>query len=211
MNTTTTTPEKREQHFAYRRVSTIDQNTQRQLDGLGIKFDKEYEDHASGGSTNRPQLKQMLQDLELMAKARKAGLMVEDAKLIVHVHSIDRMARSITDLKSLVDELNAKGATVVFHKENLTFGSSPTPQDKMMLGLLGVIAEFERDMIRQRQAEGIAIAKKDPKKYPGRAHALKPHQVEELKRKAAEGVGKTDLAKEFGISRSAVYVYLSGK
>ncbi len=191
---------KQEMHLAYRRVSTVDQTTARQLDGLGIHFNREYEDKATGGSADRPALQQLLADV---------GLLASVANVTIHVHSIDRMARNLGDLERLVQEFTSKGASVKFHKEGLQFSSEASPMDKLMLQVMGAFAEFERSMIRERQREGIALAKAVPGKYRGRAPALKPEQVLELKALAQGGTSKTELAKQFGISRASLYNYLA--
>ena len=131
--------------LAYIRVSTVEQNTERQLSGCGITFDKVYEDKASGGSTKRPEL------AKLMDYAREGDT--------IHVHSIDRLARSLDDLRKLVTDWNNKGITVRFHKEGLNFSADDnTPIAELMLNMLGAVAQFERAIIRERQAEGIAKA-----------------------------------------------------
>ncbi len=131
--------------LAYIRVSTVEQNTERQLSGCGITFDKVYEDKASGGSTKRPEL------AKLMDYAREGDT--------IHVHSIDRLARSLDDLRKLVTDWNNRGITVRFHKEGLNFTSDDnTPIAELMLNMLGAVAQFERSIIRERQAEGIAKA-----------------------------------------------------
>ena len=193
-------PIKPEMHLAYRRVSTVDQTTARQLDGLGIHFNREYEDKATGGSADRPALQQLLDDV---------GLLASVAHVTIHVHSIDRMARNLGDLERLVQELTSKGASVKFHKEGLLFSSEASPMDKLMLQVMGAFADFERSMLRERQREGIAIAKTVPGKYKGRTPALKPSQVQELKALAQTGIKKVDLAKRFGISRASLYNYLA--
>ncbi|MCG7448830.1 recombinase family protein [Corynebacterium aurimucosum] len=103
------------------------------------------------------------------------------------VSSIDRLARSLTDLRGIVDELTDKGVTVTFLHENLAFAKDTTdPRADLMLGILGSFAEFERAIIRERQAEGIALAKKAGK-YKGRKPALNPGQVAEIKQRALAG------------------------
>ncbi|WP_252178889.1 recombinase family protein [Endozoicomonas sp. 4G] len=129
--------------IAYIRVSTVDQNTERQLTDLTA--DRTFIDKCSGKDTNRPQLTAMLD------YAREGDT--------IHVHSIDRLARSLTDLRSLIDTCQSKGISVKFHKNNLEFSGNPTPTDNLLLNMLGAVAEFERDMIKERQAEGIAKAK----------------------------------------------------
>ncbi|HAS6359170.1 TPA: recombinase family protein [Vibrio vulnificus] len=141
--------------LAYIRVSTVEQNTERQLSGCGIEFDKVYEDRASGGSTNRPEL------AKLMEYARDGDT--------IHIHSIDRLARSLDDLRKLVTSWNSAGITVNFHKEGLKFTAGDnTPIAELMLNMLGAVAQFERAIIRERQAEGIAKAVAKGK-YKGRS------------------------------------------
>jgi DNA invertase Pin-like site-specific DNA recombinase len=134
-------------HVAYMRVSTIDQNTERQLKDTGVKFNKVFEDKCSGGSTKRPQLEALKE-------------YVRDGDT-VHVHCIDRLARNLGDLKALVSSWNDSGVSVQFHKEGLHFkaGENGSKTADLMLNILGAVAEFERAMIRERQSEGIAKAK----------------------------------------------------
>lgn len=121
------------------------------------------------------------------------------------VSSIDRLARSLADLRALVDELTAKGVTVTFLHEHLTFSkNSSDPRADLMLGILGSFAEFERAIIRERQAEGIALAKKAGK-YKGRKRALTPDQVAEAKERVAAGESKASIARDFGITRPTLY------
>ncbi|HJV74074.1 MAG TPA: recombinase family protein [Noviherbaspirillum sp.] len=181
------------QRIGYIRVSTIEQNTDRQLDG--VQVDKVYTDRASGKDTNRPQFQAALQDL------REGDTLV--------VHSMDRMSRSVEDMRRIVRELTSKGVSVQFIKESMTFTGNDSPMNTLMLTMLGAFAEFERSLIRERQREGIAIAKaKKDSPYKGRKPALTPEKVKELREKAATGAKKTDLAKEFKISRETLYQYL---
>ena len=112
----------------------------------------------------------------------------------------------MADLLGLVKELNQRGVAVEFVKENLTFTGDDSPMSKMMLGVMGATAEFERAMIRSRQREGIAIAKAKGK-HLGRAAILKPAQVKELRKRVAAGEDKAQVALAFGISRASVYNY----
>lgn len=131
---------------AYIRVSSVGQNTERQLADTGIEFDKIFKDEASGKNTERQGLKDMLDYV------REGDT--------VHVHSIDRLGRSLIDLKTLVTQLNDKGVAVHFHKENLPFeAGKQNPMQTLMFDMLGAFAEFERSMIKERQMEGIAKAK----------------------------------------------------
>lgn len=178
--------------IAYIRVSTVDQNTDRQLDGMA--FDKTFTDKASGKDTLRPQLAACLDYLR-------------DGDTLV-VHSMDRLARNVDDLRRIVRELNARGVVVRFMKEGLTFTGDDSPMSQLLLTMLGAVAEFERSLIRERQREGIAIAK-NKGLYKGRKPSLSADQVTSLKARAAAGEKKAELAREFGISRPTLYEYLA--
>ena len=180
------------QNVGYIRVSSVDQNTDRQLDG--IKIDIMFEDHCSGKDTNRPELQACLRHLRKGDK--------------LHVHSIDRLARSLKDLQAIVEELTSRGVTVRFLKENLTFSGDSNPMHKLMFQMMGAFAEFERNMIRERQREGIAAARKKGKQI-GAKPKLSPEQVEELKSRVAKGEQKKALAAEYRISRQTLYNLLS--
>lgn len=179
-------------HIGYVRVSTADQNTSRQLSEIAL--DETFEDRASGKNTDRPQLAACLKFL------RKGDTL--------HVHSMDRLARNLDDLRKLVKGLVARGVAVKFEKENLSFTGETSPMANLLLSMLGAVAEFERALILERQREGIAIAKVAGA-YKGRKPSLSQDKVEELKRRAQAGEKKTVLAKEFGISRETVYTYLN--
>lgn len=181
------------QRIGYVRVSTILQNTGRQLDG--VELDRVFTDKASGGSLDRPEL-----------KAAKDYLREGDT---LFVHSLDRLARNTEHLLRTVRELNDKGVTVVFVKNQLTFSGSADPAARLMLALLGAFAEFERELILERQREGIAIAKTKGK-FRGRAKALTPDQAQEVRQLQATGMAKTAIAKKFGITRQTVYQYIEG-
>jgi len=181
------------QSVGYVRVSTVDQNTARQLDG--VQLDKVFEDKASGKNTERPQLTACLSHL-------RAG----DT---LHVHSMDRLCRNLDDLRRIVKDLTGRGVVVTFHKESLSFTGDDAPMSNLLLSMLGAVAEFERSIILERQREGIAIAKADGR-FKGRKPALSVDRVQELLKLAATGVKKTALAREFGVSRATVYAYLGG-
>jgi len=132
------------QRIGYIRVSTIDQNTERQLDG--IQLDKTFTDKASGKDTKRPQLEQM------MSFVRSGDTVI--------VHSMDRLARNLDDLRRIVQTLTGKGVRMEFIKEHLTFTGEDSPMAKLMLSVMGAIHEFDRALIKERQLEGIALAKK---------------------------------------------------
>lgn len=175
---------------AYVRVSTLDQNPDRQLEG--VHYDKLFSDAASGSNTNRPQLEAMLS-------------YVREGDTVL-VHSMDRLARSLDDLRRLVKTLNDRSIKVVFAKEGLSFSGEDSPVANLILSVMGACAEFERSHILERQREGIALAKKKGV-YTGRRPALNTEQVSDLKLKA-QTEKKSDLAKSFNISRSTLYAYL---
>ncbi|MCR5257342.1 MAG: recombinase family protein [Desulfovibrio sp.] len=182
----------------YVRVSTVDQNTERQLDG--IQLDKVFEDRCSGKNLQRPQLAACLAYLR------------EDDEL--HVHALDRLARNVEDLLATVRDLTGRGVTVFFHSEGLTFtpeggGDKRAAVSKLLLTMLGAVAEFERALIRERQAEGIALAKKKGL-YKGRLPALAEADVAEIQRLRDEGVPVAVIARKFKTARQTVYLALSG-
>lgn len=179
------------QRVGYIRVSTADQNTIRQLDG--VQTDRVFQDKASGKDTDRPALAEML------AFVREGDT--------VTVHSMDRLARNLGDLRRIVDELTGRGVRVEFVKEGLTFTGDDSPMSNLLLSVMGAFAEFERALIKERQLEGIAQAKKAGK-YTGRAAALSPEEAAQIKARAAAGESKAALADEFGVSRATVYRYL---
>src|ERR1700693_126287 len=148
----------------YIRVSSLDQNTDRQLDG--ITLNKVFTDKCSGKDTHRPQLALALEFLR------------EGDTLLVH--SMDRLARHVNDLRHIVKTLTADGIAVLFVKENITFTGDDSPMNNLLLTLLGAVAEFERSMIHERQREGIAIAKTKGV-YKGRKQQLTPLPVGDRK------------------------------
>ncbi|WP_373863537.1 recombinase family protein [Nocardia vermiculata] len=178
------------------RVSTEDQNTARQFDGLdkeldGLGLDKVFTDHASGKDTNRPELRACLDYLR------------EGDDLVVY--SMDRLARSLVDLRRTVDELTGRGVTVRFIRENLTFTSDESdPCAMLMLSVMGAVAEFERAIILERQREGIAVAKRAGK-YKGRKPALSPEQAAAVVARMDAGESPSALAREFEVSRKTIY------
>ena len=126
---------------------------------------------------------------------------------IVVVHSMDRMARNLDDLRHIVQKLTKRGVRIEFVKENLTFTGEDSPMANLMLSVMGAFAEFERTLILERQREGIALAKQRGA-YRGRKKALSAGQVAELRRRAGVGEQKAKLTRELGISRETLYQYL---
>ena len=184
--------------IGYVRVSSADQSTERQLTDQTLTVT--FTDKASGKNADRPQLQAML-----------AGNWPEGSTVVVH--SMDRLARSLTDLLQLVEQLTGRGINVHFVKEAKTFrgGDSTDPMDMLMLSMLGAVAEYERTLIRERQREGIAKAKQRGV-YKGRKRKLTdPAQIQQIVAEAtALGANKTHVAQRHGLSRQTLYKYLQG-
>lgn len=177
--------------IGYVRVSSFDQNPERQLEG--IQVDRVFTDKASGKDIQRPQLDMLLDFVR------------EDDTVVVH--SMDRLARNLDDLRRLVQDLTGRGVRVEFVKERLIFTGEDSPMANLMLSVMGSFAEFERALIRERQREGIALAKQRGV-YRGRKKSLNSEQVTELKRRVMAGEQKAFIARNFGISRETLYQYL---
>ena len=183
------------QKIGYARVSSKDQNLERQTAALKKeKCFRVFTDTVSGSSTDRPGLDGALD------YARPGDQLV--------VTSMDRLARSLIDLHRLVDELTARDVSVKFLKEGQTYSLNSTPIAKLMLGLLGSVAEFERSIIRERQAEGIARAKARGI-YKGRAKALTDEQLAQAREWVDAGIPKAEVARRLGIGRTTLYSYLN--
>lgn len=180
------------QRIGYMRVSTIEQSTARQLEGVDV--DRMFEDKASGKDVSRPAL------TELLGFVREGDLVI--------CHSMDRLARNLDDLRRIVKDLTTKGVKVQFIKEGLTFTGEDSPMATLLLSVMGAFAEFERALIRERQMEGIAIAKREGR-YKGRKKKLTAEQVKQLKERVSEGAKKASIAREFNVSRATLYAYLS--
>jgi DNA invertase Pin-like site-specific DNA recombinase len=179
------------QRVGYVRVSSFDQNPDRQLDAVPVA--RTYTDTASGKDTRRPELDQLL-------------AYVRDGDTVV-VHSMDRLARNLDDLRRIVQGLTRRGVRIEFVKEGLTFTGEDSPMAHLMLSVMGAFAEFERALLRERQREGIALAK-GRGAYRGRKRALNVEQIGEVKRRIAAGEQKARVARDMGISRETVYQYL---
>jgi DNA invertase Pin-like site-specific DNA recombinase len=178
------------QQVGYTRVSTEDQNSARQLEGISL--DRIFADKASGKDTKRPQLDAALN-------------FVREGDTLV-IHSMDRLARNLDDLRRVVLTLTKRGVQVRFLKESLTFTGEDSPMSNLLLSVIGAVAEFERSLIRERQREGIALAKKQGV-YRGRQPSLTAEQATALQERVNAGENKAALAREFGISRATVYNY----
>ncbi len=179
------------QRIGYIRVSTLDQNPDRQLEGVQVS--KVFIDKASGKDTQRPQLE------ALLSYVREGDTLV--------VHSMDRLARNLDDLRRMVQQLTGRGVRIEFVKESLAFTGEDSPMANLLLSVMGAFAEFERALIRERQREGISLAKQRGV-YRGRKKALSESRIEELRRRVEAREPKAALAREFGISRATLYEYL---
>lgn len=179
------------QRIGYIRVSTLDQNPDRQLEGIQVS--KVFIDKASGKDTQRPQLE------ALLSYVREGDTLV--------VHSMDRLARNLDDLRRMVQQLTGRGVRIEFVKESLAFTGEDSPMANLLLSVMGAFAEFERALIRERQREGISLAKQRGV-YRGRKKALSGSRLEELRRRVEAREPKAALAREFGISRATLYEYL---
>ena len=175
----------------YIRTSSLHQNSNRQLEG--VKLDKTFIDQASGKDLKRPQLAAMLD-------------FIREGDTVV-VHSMDRLARNLSDLKRIVSQCTQGQITIKFLKEGLTFTGEDSPMANLLLSVMGGIAEFERALIHERQAEGIALAQKKGV-YIGRKKSLNAEQVDYMKESIAKHKKKNEIAKELGVSRETVYRYL---
>ena len=171
--------------IGYIRVSTVGQNTERQLEGIDL--DKVFEEKASAKTKDRPRLNEMLEYIR------------EGDSVIVH--DISRLARNIQDLHHLVEEITAKGVTLQFNKEGLTFsGDKQNPMSQLLLSMLGAVYQFEREIMKERQREGIAVAKAKGK-FKGRPAKLNNSEILQL---VDEGNSIAQTAKILGISQSSV-------
>lgn len=179
------------QNVGYIRVSTADQNTERQL--LGIELDRKFVDKCSGKSLDRPEFDKMLDYLR------------EGDTLIVH--SMDRLSRNVRDMSNTVKALTSKGVEIKFLTEKLTFTGDDSPMSNLILNIIVSVAQFEREINLERQREGIAIAQSKGL-YTGRKHSLTGIQAQELRSRIQAGEKKATLAREYGISRETVYQYL---
>jgi len=181
-------------NVGYIRVSSATQSLDRQLDG--IQLDKVFEEKVSGKTAGAREVLETCLDY----------LREHD---VLHVHSIDRLARNMSDLLSIVDDLVQREVTVEFHSEGLTFApKTDDPMASLMLQMLGAFAEFERKLIGQRRKEGMEAARKRGK-HIGRKRSLADDDLREINKRLTQGAQKSDLAKEWGVSRTTLYAALS--
>lgn len=180
--------------IGYIRVSSVDQNTARQLDGIDL--DIRFEEHASAANRDRPELE------KAMDFARAGDIFI--------VHSMDRLARDLQDLVSIVDELNDKGVAVQFIKEQLTISTDGNAISRFIMQVMGAVAEFERTLIRERQREGIEKAK-ERGVYVGGKPKLTAEEQAHLYDTYRDGMKIKQLQRYYGISRATVYNYINAE
>ena len=170
---------------AYKRVSTVEQKTERQL--VGLSFDRVFEDKVSGKDIKRPELSAMLDYIR------------EGDEL--YIHSLDRLGRNTTDLINLMNILRDKGVTVIFNKQGLTFKpDASNPMNELMFTMLAAFSQFERELMLERQREGIAKAKAEGK-YKGRPATV---DKEAIIKARADGKSFRAIAKECKVALSTV-------
>ena len=170
--------------IGYRRVSSAGQN----LDRQEFVCDKMFEEKVSGAKRDRDALAQMIEF------AREGDEVI--------VYSIDRLARDLRDLQDIISTLNDKGVSISFLKEKLTFsGDSDDAFARLQLQMMGAFAEFERNIIRERQREGIARAKARGV-YKGRKKTIDENRIRTMK---ADGHSVTEISEVLGVSRMTVY------
>jgi DNA invertase Pin-like site-specific DNA recombinase len=183
------------QLVGYARVSSLDQNTDRQEEQLKeFHLNRLFIDKASGKSTDRSELKAALDHL------REGDTFI--------ICSMDRLARNLDDLRKIVKELTTKRVKVQFIKESMTFTGDDSPMSNLLLSVMGAFAEFERSLIRERQREGIAIAK-GKGKFKGRKPSLTGPTIQTMIEQVNAGMSKTKAAEKYGISRQTLYQYLA--
>ena len=179
------------QAVGYVRVSSFEQNESRQLEGL--ELDRVFMDKASGKNIQRPQLEALMK-------------YVRDGDMVV-CHSMDRLGRNLVDLRRTVTDLTSRNVGIRFIKENLILTGDDSPMATLLLNMMGSFAEFELAWSRERQREGIELAKRAGI-YKGRKRLLTPDRAAELTRRLGEGESKAALAREFGLDRTTVYRYI---
>lgn len=183
-------------NVAYVRVSTVDQNEARQIEALEkYNIEKWFKEKISGKNTNRPQLQTMLD-------------FVREGDT-VYIHDFSRLARSTKDLLDIVEQLNSKGVHLVSNKENI---DSSTPTGKLMLTMIGAIAEFERQNLLERQREGIAIAKREGKYKGGQVKKIDDNLFTTVYEKyKSRQITKKAMAEQLNISRPTLDKLLKDK
>jgi DNA invertase Pin-like site-specific DNA recombinase len=183
------------QKVAYVRVSTLEQNVESQLQGISV--DKTFVEKASAKNKERPILKEMLNYVREGDR--------------IFVHRIDRLARNVKDLLAIVEAINTLEVSIHFISENLLFDGNQNPMSQLMLTLSATFSEFERNIARERQREGIINAKKKGL-YKGRKPIFSVEESKRIHYMIHElGMSKGKVAREYGVSVPTIYAYLRGK
>ncbi|MCD4741596.1 MAG: recombinase family protein [Desulfobacteraceae bacterium] len=172
----------------YIRVSTVNQNDARQL--AEIELQHTFKEKLSGKSIKRPKLQECLNFC-------RAG----DT---LHVHSMDRLARNLKDLQNIVDSLVKREVKVHFHKENLIFSGEDNSLSKLMLQIMGAVAEFERSLINERQKEGIKLAQEKGVRF-GRKPVVDDEKLNQIVNLLNKGLNKKEISEKMRISRQTLY------
>ncbi|MGX5219673.1 recombinase family protein [Pseudomonas segetis] len=178
-------------NIGYVRVSTVDQNTERQL--VGVTLDKVFTEKASASTINRPIF------IECLTYLREGDTL--------HIHSLDRVCRSgAGDAVALVEQLIARGVGVVFHKEGMRFDATLTAVQKGLLSILASVSQMERELIKERQAEGIKAAKLKGKHLGRPAKTIDKDAYEALK---SQQLSAAKIAQELNVSRASLYRWIA--
>ena len=181
-------------NLAYVRVSTVEQNEERQIEALKkFNIEKWFTEKVSGKNMDRPKLQEMLDF------CREGDT--------IYIHDFSRLARSTKDLLDIVERLKEEGVHLVSNKENI---DSSTPQGKLMLTMIAAIYEFERENMLERQREGIAIAKREGK-FKGR----KPLELGDFDKYyelyVSRQITKSEMARKLNISRPTLDKMIKAK
>lgn len=172
----------------YVRVSSVDQNTQRQL--ADIKLDKVFEEKCSAKTITRPIWEQC------KIYCREGDTLM--------IHSLDRVCRSgAGDAVAIVEEMNDKGVAVEFIKEGMKFNGTMSAAQKGVLSILASVAQMERELIAERRNEGIAIARQNPNIKFGRPSS--DVSKDDINTLLEQGISKVEVCSKLGISRASLY------
>lgn len=182
------------QFVGYIRVSSVGQSTERQENQLtGFKMHRCFTEKVSAKDMNRPALQ------EALKYVREGDTLL--------VHSMDRLARNLDDLRKLVKDMTGRGVKVQFIKESMTFTGDDSAMSNLLLSVMGAFAEFEKSLIKERQMEGIVIAKAKGA-FKGRKRSMTDERIAEIKQRVESGEKKAQIARDMGISRETLYQYL---
>jgi DNA invertase Pin-like site-specific DNA recombinase len=178
--------------IGYARVSSISQNLDAQIQSLKDSgCEKIFKEKTTGTNTNRPQFKSLMKFL------REGD--------ILYITRLDRLARNTRDLLNIKHELEERSIGLVVVEQNI---DTTNPMGKLLFGVLSIFAEFDLDLKKENQREGIAIAKESGTKF-GRKKICTEEQVLEIKRLRADGVIIKELMAQYKVSKASVYRMLT--